>query len=438
MKDINQKREDKTMASKEQKKEESVSGITSGYDMGDGVNPRVPYSFFGSIFDREEEEMLVSVLRQEALTMGPQVAMLQREYAAALGVKHAFAVTSATSAMHVATQAFGIKEGDEVIVTPNTFIATTLVILKEGGIPIYADIDPRTFNIDPTEIAKKITPKTKAIYVVHYGGQMCDMDPIMELAREHNLYVLEDCAHAHGSMYKGRPAGTIGDVGCFSFHSLKNLTAGEGGMITTNRSDLEKPITMLRSMNTQPWPEDVSSQYAKPNYWLPSHFDVMDVNGKWGMNYRMTEFQAGVLRTQLNKLDIVVEKRRANAHYLSEGLKDIPGYIVPYEDPNCFHSYHLYTLLVDPEIYDRDEIMRDIYYKQRCTQGILHYQPSYDLSGVKKYLEERGYGGQFCPNADKFFYKMEFDLPMNPRLTKEEIDIMIEGLRIAAGRNRKA
>jgi dTDP-4-amino-4,6-dideoxygalactose transaminase len=134
---------------------------------------------------------------------------------------------------------------------------------------------------------------------------------------------------------------------------------------------------------------------------------------------------------------MLIEKRRANSRYLSEGLKDIPGYIVPYEDPNCFHSYHLYTLCVDPEIYDRDEIMRDIYYRQHCTQGILHYQPSYDLTGVKNYLEKRGYGGQFCPVADRFFYKMEFDLPMNPRLTKEQLDIMIEGLRIAAGRNRK-
>jgi dTDP-4-amino-4,6-dideoxygalactose transaminase len=415
----------------------SISHITSGYNFGDGIKPKVPYSFFGSIFDKDEEEQLLSVLRQDALTNGPQVTVFQKEFAQLLGVKHAFAVSNCTTAMHVATQAFGIGPGDEVIVTPNTFIATTLVILKEGGIPVYADIDPRTYNIDPVEIAKKITPKTKAIYVVHYAGQMCDMDPIMALARRHNLFVLEDCAHAIGSVYKSRPAGSIGDVGCFSFHSLKNITTGEGGMITTNRDDLVEKINLLRNMNITHWGEDVSGSFTQPNYWLPSHFDVKDVNGKWGINYRMTEFQAALGRAQLRKIDLLVEKRRDNARYLSAGLEDIPGYIVPYEDPNCIPSYHLYTLCVDPQVYDRDEIMRDIYYRQQCTQGILHYQPTYDLTGVKNYLEARGYGGQFCPVADKFFYQQEFDLPMNPRLTREQLDIMIAGLRLAAERCRR-
>jgi len=187
---------------------DTEGGITSGYQMNDGVKLKVPYSFFGSIYDEDEEEALKAVLKQEAQTMGPQVAMFQKEFAEAFGVKHAFATTSCTTAMHVATQVFGIKEGDEVITTPNTFIATSLVILKEGAKPVYADIDPRTFNIDPSQIEDKITPRTKAIYVVHYAGQMCDMDPIMEIARKHNLYVMEDCAHAHGATYKGRPAGS--------------------------------------------------------------------------------------------------------------------------------------------------------------------------------------------------------------------------------------
>ncbi len=196
---------------------DTEGGITSGYHMNDGVKLKVPYSFFGSIYDDDEKQAVLNAMKQEAQTMGPQVAMFQREFAARFGVKNAFATTSCTTAMHVATQVFGIKQGDEVIVTPNTFIATSLVILKEGGKPVYADIDPKTFNIDPKQIEKKITSKTKAIYVVHYGGQMCDMDPIMEIAKKHNLYVMEDCAHAHGAKYKGRMAGSIGDIGCFSF-----------------------------------------------------------------------------------------------------------------------------------------------------------------------------------------------------------------------------
>ena len=408
--------------------EQAVTGITSGYAIADGVNPRVPYSFMGTIYDEDERNLLLAVLDQEALTMGPQVGAFESEFASWCDAKHAFATTSCTTAMHVGAQALGIGEGDEVILTPNTFIATTLVILKEGGIPIYADIDPRTFNIDPEDVAKKITAKTKAIFVVHYAGQMCDMDPIMALAKEHGIAVLEDCAHAHGAEYKGRRAGTVGDIGCFSFHSLKNMAMGEGGMITTNRDDLVEPIGLLRNMNITGWEEQ------PPEYWLPSHFDVIDWNGKWGVNYRMTEFQAAVGRAQLRKIGELVRLRREHSRYLSDGLKDVEGYVTPYEDPNCFHAYHLYTLCVDPDVLDRDEVMRDIYYRQQCTQGILHYQPSYDFTGVKKYLEDRGYGGQFCPNADAFFYRREFNLPMNPRLTQEQLDIMIEGLQVAADR----
>jgi dTDP-4-amino-4,6-dideoxygalactose transaminase len=180
---------------------DTEGGITSGYQMNDGVPLKVPYSFFGSIYDEQEEKALMAVLKQESQTMGPQVALFQKEFAEEFEVKHAFATSNCTTAMHAATQVFGIKEGDEVIVTPITFIATSLVILKEGGKPVYADIDPRTFNIDPKQIESKITSRTKAIYVVHYGGQMCDMDPIMEIARKHNLFVMEDCAHAHGAKY---------------------------------------------------------------------------------------------------------------------------------------------------------------------------------------------------------------------------------------------
>jgi dTDP-4-amino-4,6-dideoxygalactose transaminase len=148
----------------------------------------------------------------------------------------------------------------------------------------------------------------------------------------------------------------------------------------------------------------------------------------------MTEFQAAVGRAQLRKVGELVRLRREHSHYLTDGLKDVEGYVTPYEPPDYHHAYHLYTLCVDPDVLDRDEVMRDIYYRQQCTQGILHYQPSYDLTGVNKSLEERGYGGQFCPNADAFFYRREFNLPMHPRLTQEQLDIMIEGLRAAADR----
>jgi dTDP-4-amino-4,6-dideoxygalactose transaminase len=424
---------------------DTEGGITSGYQMNDGVKLKVPYSFFGSIYDEDEERALLAVLKQESQTMGPQVALFQREFAEEFGVKHAFATSNCTTSMHAATQVFGIKAGDEVIVTPITFIATSLVVLKEGAKPVYADINPKTFNIDPDQIESKITPRTKAIYVVHYGGQMCDMDPIMDIAHRHKLLVLEDCAHAHGAKYKGRNAGTIGDIGCFSFHSLKNMvTLGEGGMITTNNDEFADKIQRMRVMSITHWaPEQTEWDFAGyrlekksvKDYWIPSHFDVIDDEGKWGNNYRMNEAQAAVGRAQLRKLDMMVGRRRENSHYLTEGLKGIKGITPTYEDPNCFHAFHLYTLCVEPEALgaSRDDFMR-VLYQEEGIQGILHYQPTYHFTGLKK---KYNYPERLCPNAEKFFYARQLNLPMNPRLTRTDLDMMIEGIRNAAEKVRR-
>jgi len=424
---------------------DTEGGITSGYQMNDGVKLKVSYSFFGSIYDKDEEEAVLKAMKQDSQTMGPQVKLFQDEFAKKFEVKYAFATSNCTTAMHVATQAFGIGPGDEVIVTPNTFIATSLVIIKEGAKPVYVDIDPRTFNIDPAKIEEKITKKTKAIYVVHYGGQMCDMNPIMEIARKYKLFVMEDCAHAHGAKYKGRPAGSIGDIGCFSFHSLKNMTTlGEGGMITTNSDEFAERIQRLRCMSITHWPpEQKVFEFAGfkmekkdvGDYWIPSHFDVIDDNGKWGNNYRMNEAQAAVGRAQLRKLDMLVAKRRENARYLNAGLQGIKGITPVYEDPNCFHCYHLYTLCVEEEELgaSRDEFMR-VLYREEGVQGILHYQPTYHFTGIKKLFN---YPDKLCPNAEKFFYKRELNLPMHPRLTKEELDMMIEGIKNAARKVRR-
>lgn len=424
---------------------DTEGGITSGYQMNDGVKLRVPYSFFGSIYDQDEEQAVLKAMKQESQTMGPQVQLFQNEFAAKFEVKHAFAVSNCTTAMHVATQAFAIGPGDEVIVTPNTFIATSLVILKEGAKPVFADINPRTYNIDPKEIAKKVTKKTKAIYCVHYAGQMCDMDPIMQIAKKYGLFVMEDCAHAHGAKYKGRQAGSIGDIGCFSFHSLKNMTTlGEGGMITTNNDKLAEKIQRLRVMSITHWdPKQKDFVFAGirmkktdvRDYWIPSHFDVIDDDGKWGNNYRMNETQAAVGRAQLHKLDMMVDKRRANGRYLNAGIQDIRGITPVYEDKNCYHCYHLYTLCVEEKELgaSRDEFMR-ILYREEGIQGIQHYQPTYHFTGVKRAFK---YPDRICPVAEEFFYKRETNLPMHPRLTRSDLDAMIDGIRNAARKVRR-
>ncbi|MBN2375074.1 MAG: DegT/DnrJ/EryC1/StrS family aminotransferase [Sedimentisphaerales bacterium] len=424
--------------------EESEGGITSSYETGDGVELKVKYSFFGSIYDEDEKNAVLEAMEQDSLTMGLKVQIFQEDFAKFHDVKHAFAVSNCTTGMHLCTQLFDLKEGDEVIITPNTFIANSLVLLKEKVAPVYADIDPRTFNIDPAEIAKKVTSKTKAIYVVHYAGQMCDMDPIMEIARKHNIFVLEDCAHAHGATYKGKKAGSVGDAGVFSFHSLKNITTcGEGGMITTNNDEWVKPIEALRCMNLGQWDigqteftfgrnslkKVIDGKYS--DYWVPSHFDVQDYKGHWGNNYRMNEIQAAVGIAQVKKIDMLTEKRRYNARYINDGIKDIDGVNGVYEDPNCGHVFHLYTLTLDPEVYDRDGFLR-VLYREFGVQGILHYQPTYHFTGLQKL----GITGD-CPIAEKFFYKRELNLPMHPRLTKQELDDVVAGIKGTAEKLRK-
>jgi dTDP-4-amino-4,6-dideoxygalactose transaminase len=422
---------------------ETEGGITSSYATDDGVRLKVPYSFFGSIYDEAEEKAVLAAMKQDTLTMGPKTAEFQKKFAAMCGVKHALACSNCTSGMHIATQLFDIRPGDDVIITPTTFIATTLVVLKEGGLPIYADIDPRTYNIDPKKIEEKITPKTKAIYIVHYGGLMCDMDPIMDIALKHKLYVLEDCAHAVGAEYKGRKAGSVGDVGVFSFHSLKNITTcGEGGMITTNNDLFADGIEKLRCMNLKNWDVDQTKwrfghvsieKESRIDYWIPSHFDVDDWNGHWGCNYRMNEIQAAVGCTQLDKLEMLTAKRREIGHKLTAGLTGIEGITPVYEPEDCKHVYHLYTVCVEEDNLgaSRDDFLR-VLYKEEGIQGILHYQPTYHFTGLKKL----GLAQDLCPNAEKFFYQREFNLPMHPRLTDNDVDAMIQGIRSAAKKVR--
>ncbi|NLE67019.1 MAG: DegT/DnrJ/EryC1/StrS family aminotransferase [Lentisphaerae bacterium] len=415
-----------------------ATNITAGYDFGDGVPIKVRYIFRGTPYGREELAAVKEAFRGGTLTMGPQVEAFEKEFARYVGCKRAFAVSNCTTAMHVVTQMLDIGPGDEVIVTPNTFIATSLVIVKEGATPVYADIDPRTFNILPAAIEKKITRRTKAIYVVHYGGQSCDMDAIMRLARKHKLPVMEDCAHAHGTRFQGKHAGTFGVAGCFSFHSLKNITTcGEGGMITINDERWADAIQRLRCMNVGPWRPAEAARVMKAyglrkrknEYWLPSHFDVEDVNGHWGINYRMNEVQAAVGRAQLRKLDAFIAKRRAAAHYLTERLQGIPGITPVYEDPRGFHAYHLYTLCVEEDALgaSRDAFLRELYYREGI-QGIQHYQPTYDFTGFRKL----GQKARQCPEAERFFYHRETNLPMHPMLTQRELRDTVRGVRRAA------
>ncbi|MBM4045420.1 MAG: hypothetical protein FJ279_09915, partial [Planctomycetes bacterium] len=251
------------------------------------------------------------------------------------------------------------------------------------------------------------------------------------------------CAHAVDAEYKGRKAGSCGDVGVFSFHSLKNITTcGEGGMITTQRDEWVKPIEALRCMNLDQWPATqkefqfgphVLKKETKYDYWIPSHFDVNDVAGFWGNNYRMNEIQAAVGRAQVKKIDMLTEKRREIGHAITAGIRGIKGITPVYEAKGYKHVFHLYTLCVEEEELGagRDDFLR-VLYAEEGVQGILHYQPTYHFTGLKK-LGVTGH----CPNAEKFFYKRELNLPMHPRLTSQDVKNMVDGIRSAAEKVRR-
>jgi perosamine synthetase len=285
---------------------------------------KVPYSGISNRLGLEEAEAVMRVMRQDTLMKGPTARLFEQEFAQRLGVKHALAMTSCTTALFLAAQILKLQAGDEVITTPQTFWVTTWPMLARGCKIRFADIEPNTLNIDPNAIEPLINEKTKAICVVHFGGQAVDLDPIMALARRYNLRVIEDCAHTPGACYKDRCVGTFGDVGCFSFQSLKNMTTGEGGMLVTNDDKLFEYAERLGTLHMHGEMVERADKhigpYAEPDYYRDWHaqnaFNMDYVDGRFqvGNNYRMGDLQAAVGRVQLGKLDQLNDRRREIGH----------------------------------------------------------------------------------------------------------------------------
>jgi dTDP-4-amino-4,6-dideoxygalactose transaminase len=297
--------------------------------------PKIPVLDLTSEIEALWDELMAAiqgVLKSGQFIMGPNVKAFEQEVAAYLGVKHAVGVNSGTDALVIALRAAGIAPGDEVITTPFTFFATAEAISQVGATPVFVDIDPRTFNINPDLIEPAITPRTKAILPVHLYGQASHMDPIMELAEKYNLKVIEDTAQAFGGEYKGRKLGTIGNAGCFSFFPSKNLGAfGDGGLIATNDDEVAEIARMLRVHG------------AKKKYY----------NEVIGYNSRLDEIQAAILRVKLPHIDEWNEARRQAAKRYNELLKDVPGIVTPYEAPYARHVYHQYTIRVPDGMRDK-------------------------------------------------------------------------------------
>ncbi len=305
-------------------------------------------------FEPDEMEAVAAVLRSGKVNYwtGEEGRQFEREFAAYTGVQHAVALANGSVALELALYALGIGAGDEVVATSRSFVASASCIALRGAKPVFADIDRDSQNVTADTIARVLTPRTKAVIAVHLGGWPCDMDPILELARSRKLYVIEDCAQAHGARYKGRPVGSMGDINAFSFCQDKIMTTGgEGGMITTNRADLWKPAWSYKDHGKSY--EAVYHRLHPPGYrWL--HESV-------GTNWRLTEMQSALGRVLLGKLDERVKKRRRFAQILTDAFLDTPGLRTPMPDDHSYHSYYKYYAFVRPERlrtgWDRDRIV---------------------------------------------------------------------------------
>jgi len=353
-------------------------------------------------FGKEEETAVKEVLESGILASGPRTKQFEKEFAEYIGVEHAVAVTNGTIALDVALKALNLGAGDEVITSAFSFIASGNCILFQNAKPVFADIDPRTFNIDPEDVAEKITAKTKALIPVHMFGQPANMDALKEIAEDKGIALVEDAAQAHGAEYRGQKAGSIGDMGCFSFYATKNMTAGEGGMITTSDAELARNTRLLINHGQ-------SQKY---------HHATL------GYNYRITELCAAIGSIQLKKLDKFNAKRRENAQLLTQGIRRFHGLTVPYVDKDVKPVFHQYVLRVE-ENYSRD---RDELADRLTEKGVgvaVHYPiPIYRQPLYLKL----GYKDTKCPNTEEACRRV-LSLPVHPLVDRKDIEYILAVLK---------
>lgn len=354
--------------------------------------------------EEDDIKAVEEVLRGDWITTGPKVEEFEHKLASYVGAKHAVAVNSGTSALDIAVACLGIEPGSEVITTPFTFVASSNCLLYNNLKPVFADIRPDTFNIDPDEIRKKITDKTKAILFVDYAGQPCDIDEIREIAQEHDLRLIEDAAHAIGAEYKGKKVGGLAEVTEFSFHPVKHITTGEGGAVTTNDDGYAGKLRMLRNHGMD---KSVKERFgANAGY----SYDIKML----GRNYRITDFQCALGLSQLGKLDGFLKQREEIVKIYEGELAGVDGITLPKPSQHVRHAWHLYTILLAPGI------DRDAFFTRMREEGIgvnVHYIPVYEFSYYKERFDING--GDFPVTEDVF--SRILTLPLFSKMAEEEI-----------------
>ena len=366
--------------------------------------------------EEDDVKAVADTLTSDYITCGPKVVEFEKELCDFTGAKYAVAVCNGTAALHCACIAAGIGPGDEVITTPITFAASANCAFYCGATPVFADINPETYNIDPESIRAHITERTKAVVAVDFTGQVVEAEKIRAICDEYNLIFIEDGAHSIGSRYNGKPVGTLADMTTFSFHPVKTITGGEGGAILTNNKDL---YTKLVLAHTHGITHDESLMEGAPH------------EGEWyyeqimlGYNYRLTDFQAALLTSQLGKLIRFRTRRKEIVARYNEAFADIPEIIVQKEIPESDTCRHLYIIRLD---LDKLTCTRREFYDAMSAENVqcqIHYVPVYWFP----YYEHKGYSKGLCPNAEEV-YKGIMSIPLYPKLTDQDVEDVIHAVK---------
>lgn len=383
-----------------------------------------PLGYGRQFIDEEDIQAVVTVLKSDYLTCGPAIASLEQKLCEITGAKYAVAVSNGTAALHLACLAAGIKEGDEVITTPITFAASANCALYCGARPVFADINPATYNIDPACIEAAITPATKAVVAVDFTGQATELDAILKICRENNLTLIEDAAHSLGTRYNGKGVGSIADMTTFSFHPVKTATAGEGGAITTNDETLYRTLLRLRAHGITRNREEMCNPTDAGWY-----YEQTDL----GFNYRITDFQAALLESQLGKLDRFSQRRKEIVGIYEKAFADVPELILQKEIEESDTTRHLYILRLNTE---RLNCTRREFFDALHAENIkvqVHYIPVYYHS----YYEKLGYPKGLCPNAEKLYNEM-VSIPLFYSMSEQDVEDVIDAVKKIIAYYKKA
>lgn len=379
--------------------------------MIDPANPQIPYS--RQWVDEEDIRAVVEVLRSEWLTTGPKVREFEEALARFVGAQHGVAVSSGTAAVHAAVYALGIGPGDEVIVPPMTFVATANAVVFQGGTPVFADVEPDTLLIDPHQVEAKVGPRTKAIIAVDYAGQPCDYEALRAIAGRHGLALVADACHALGAEYKGTKVGRLGDLNTFSFHPVKHIATGEGGMVTTDNPEFAEKMRRFRNHGIS---TDVRQRMEQGTW----HYEMLDL----GFNYRLNDMQCALGLSQLRKLPGWLVRRQVIARRYGELLQSLPQVSPLAVRPHLFHSYHLYVICLNLEDL---KASRDQIFTAMRAEGIgvnVHYQPVH----LHPYYRQRfrTQAGD-CPVAEEAFQRI-LSLPMFPAMSDDDVERVVASL----------